>query len=101
MTFPDRLLVKHASPVAWQHVNLYGRNNSVNNQSLWMWTKSFGSWLKSGSEPRPLWRRDPGLNLLAGICKKPIKRESAKKSGVRCPRPSAVLRVEYLARSID
>jgi hypothetical protein len=27
--------------------------------------------------------------------------ESAKKSGVRCPRRSAVLRVEYLARSID
>ena len=37
-----------------------------------MWTKSFGNWLKSGSEPRPLWRRDPGLNLFAGICKKPL-----------------------------
>src|SRR5258708_3982529 len=36
-----------------------------------MWTKSFGNWLKSGSEPRPLWRRDPGLNFFAGICKKP------------------------------
>jgi hypothetical protein len=45
--------------------------NSVNCQSLWMWTKSFGNWLKSGSEPRPLWRRDPGLNLFAGVCKKP------------------------------
>jgi hypothetical protein len=36
-----------------------------------MWRKSFGNWLKSGSEPRPLWRRDPELNLFAGICKKP------------------------------
>src|ERR1700726_668187 len=38
---------------------------------LELWTKSFGNWLKSGSEPRPLWRRDPELNLFAGICKKP------------------------------
>src|SRR5580704_16548255 len=37
-----------------------------------MWTKSFGNWLKSGSEPRPLWRRDPGLDLFAGISKKPL-----------------------------
>jgi hypothetical protein len=29
------------------------------------------NWPKSGSEPRPLWRREPGLNLFAGICKKP------------------------------
>lgn len=33
--------------------------------------KSFGNWLKSGSEPTPLWRRDPGLNLFAGKCKNP------------------------------
>jgi hypothetical protein len=36
-----------------------------------MWTKSFGNWLKSGSEPRPLWRRDPGLNFLRGYAKNP------------------------------
>jgi hypothetical protein len=36
-----------------------------------MWTKSFGNWLKSGSGPRLLWHRDPGLNLFAGICKNP------------------------------
>ena len=66
-------LVKQVSPVAWQHVNLYGRYEfrKQPDQSLWMWMESFGNWLKSGSEPRPLWRRDPELNLFAGICKKP------------------------------
>jgi hypothetical protein len=68
-------LVKQVSPVAWQHVNLYGRYEFRKQQSLWMWTKSFGNWLKSGSEPRPLWRRDPELNLFAGICKKPPVRK--------------------------
>jgi hypothetical protein len=28
-------------------------------------------WLKSGSQPRQLCLRDPGLNLFAGICKNP------------------------------
>ena len=45
-------LVKQASAVAWQHVNLYGRYEFRKQRSLWMWTKSFGNWLKSGSEPR-------------------------------------------------
>jgi hypothetical protein len=57
--------------------------NSVNSQSRWMWTKSYGNWLKSGSEPRPLWRRDSGLNLFAGICKKPpIRTKSGSGSSV-------------------
>ena len=36
-------LVKQASAIAWQHINLYGRTSSLNSQSLSMWTKSFGT----------------------------------------------------------
>jgi hypothetical protein len=31
-------------------------STNTHGASLWTWTKSFGNWLKSGSEPRPLWR---------------------------------------------
>ena len=34
------------------------------------------TWLKSGSEPRPLWRRDPGLNLFERFLTKALGGEN-------------------------
>ena len=67
-------LVKRTSALAWQHINLYGRKGFRKQPELSMWTKSLGNWLKSGSEPAPLWRRDPGLNLFGALCKNPQSR---------------------------
>jgi hypothetical protein len=49
-------LVKQVSPVAWQHVNLYGRYE-FRKQPEPDVDEIARNWLKSGSEPRPLWRR--------------------------------------------
>src|SRR6266481_9721387 len=38
---------------------------------LSIWRKSFGNWLKSVSEPSPLWRCDPELNSFRGDMQKP------------------------------
>jgi hypothetical protein len=62
--------VKQAFAVAWQHFNLYGRNEFRKQPEPVMRPKSFGNWLKSGSKLTPLWRRDPGLNLSGALCQK-------------------------------
>ena len=67
-------LVKQASPVASQQVNLYKRYEFCKQPEPVDGDEIVRELPEIRIEPRPLWRRDPELNLSAGICQKPQTR---------------------------
>jgi hypothetical protein len=64
-------LVKKASPVAWQQVNLYERYEFRKQPEPVDVDEIARELPEIRIEPRPLWRRDPELNLFCGDMQKP------------------------------